>query len=406
MSKTVLVVLPKSDADSEAKAGTIARLGAARRWRVLPAEYYRTADGRLRLDRSPCPAETPAELVERLRPDGIVVFNNTISFAEARQLAGKGIPLVFPGRTPDPGWKAASPAGFVFADQRDIAAHAARVLLSSGYGHFGYVPFGDSGSLWSRERGVAFERLVREAGKDFHLYERRAMPSAPTAPAASADRAEELAGWLESLPKPCGIFAAYDVGGESVLRACATCGLRVPEDIAVVGVDNLEHVCEATLPTLSSVAMDSQAECREAVALLAEMMGRRARGRRFRPVPVGGVVLRASSRFCRDRRVARAQEFIRLNACREKFGPRDVVKTMGISRTQSDVVFRAATGHTILDEIHAVRIARAKELLSEGRRSDFVASACGYASIDDFRRDFRRRLGTTPRKWMLKDYGP
>jgi LacI family transcriptional regulator len=113
-------------------------------------------------------------------------------------------------------------------------------------------------------------------------------------------------------------------------------------------------------------------------------------------------VLRASSRFARDRRVARAQEFIRLGACGEGFGPRDVVRAMGLSRTQADVVFRAATGHTILDEIHAVRIARAKELLAQGQRADIVAAECGYASDDDFRRDFRRRLGTTPRKWALK----
>lgn len=395
--KTILAVLPKSDASSEAKASAIARLGAERRWRVLPAEYYRTSDGRLRLSRSPCPAESPVELVELVRPDGIVVFNNTISFAETRQLAGKGVPVVFGGRTPDPGWNAASPAGFVFSSQEDIASRAARVLLFSGYGHFGYVPFLEAEMFWSRERGAVFERLVREAGKEFHLYGRQGTP-----PSDSANRMESLASWLESIPKPCGIFAANDLMGEEVLRSCASCGLRVPDDIAVVGVDNMEYVCEAAVPTLSSVAMDPQAECRESVALLADMIGRRARGRLFRPVSVGGVVLRASSRFCRDRRVAQAQEFIRLNACREKFGPRDAVKTMGLSRTQADVVFRAATGHTILDEIHAVRIARAKALLVQGKRPDIVAAECGFASSDDFRRVFRRRLGMTPRKWVLK----
>ncbi len=394
-SKTVLVFLPKCDADSSSEARVIMRHGAARRWCVLTAECYRSDSGTLRLERSPCPAESPAALVETLRPDGIVVLSDNISFAEARRLAGKSVPVVFVGRTPDAGSEAASPAGFVFADQTDIATCAASLLLSSGYGHFGYVPSPDAGAAWSRERGATFERIVRDAGKSFHACERQETPP-------HSQMADVLGRWLESVPKPCGVFAANDLVAEEVLRACAGHGLRVPDDIAVVGVDNLEHVCESTSPTLSSVAKNPPAECREAVALLARMMGRRTRRTVSRPVSVRGVVLRASSRFARDRRVARAQEFIRLGACGEGFGPRDVVRAMGLSRTQADVVFRAATGHTILDEIHAVRIARAKELLVQGRRADVVAAECGYASDDDFRRDFRRRLGTTPRKWALK----
>ena len=395
-TRTVLVFQPKCDADSSSKAGAISRHGAARRWCVLSAECYRSDAGTLLLERSPCPAESPAALVETLRPDGIVVLSDNISFAEARRLAGKTIPIVFVGRTPDPGSEKTAPAGFVFADQDDIASCAARVLLSSGYGDFGYIPSTDARLVWSRERGEAFERFIREAGKAFHVYERRGMPPHPQMPDA-------LGRWLESIPKPCGVFAANDLVGEEVLRACAAHGLRVPDDIAVVGVDDLEHICEATSPSLSSVAKDSPAECGEAVALLAELMAKRTpRTLVSRAVPVRGMVLRASSRFSRDRRVARAQEFIRLRACRVGFGPRDVAGAMGLAHTQANVVFRAATGHTILDEIHAVRLSRAKEMLSQGeRRTDIVASECGYASDDDFRRVFRRRFGTTPRKWAL-----
>ena len=391
-AKTVLVVLPKLDVKSYAEAVCIQRIGSARHWNVFLAEYSRLGDGSLLLERSPCPAESLAALVETIRPDGIVILSDTISFEEARQLAGKAPPILFLGRTPDPGSEDAAPAGFVFADQNDIAARAARVLLSSGYGNFGFVPFLQKETVWSRERGEAFARFIREAGKAFRAFPRTG---------SQHDRAEALDRWLEELPKPCGLFAANDLVGEEILRTCARIGFRVPDDIAVVGVDNLEHICEATTPALSSVAMDTPAECGEAVALLADLMGRRKRGPASRAVPAHGVVLRASSRFARDRRVARAQEFIRLHACREKFGPQDVVGAMGLSRTQADVVFRSATGHTILDEIHAVRLARAKELLSQGRRTDYVASACGYASGDDFRRVFRHRLGITPRKWAL-----
>ena len=110
---------------------------------------------------------------------------------------------------------------------------------------------------------------------------------------------------------------------------------------------------------------------------------------------------RASTRFVRDRRVAQSLEFIRLHACTEKFGPRDVVREMGVSRALADRLFRSVLGHTLLEEIHAVRLARAKVLLSAGTQPDLVAAECGYASYDDFRRVFRRRVGTTARQWAL-----
>jgi LacI family transcriptional regulator len=75
---------------------------------------------------------------------------------------------------------------------------------------------------------------------------------------------------------------------------------------------------------------------------------------------------------------------------------------MGVSRALADRLFRSVVGHTILEEIHAVRLARAKELLSAGTQPDIVAAECGYASHDDFRRVFRRRVGTTARQWALQ----
>ena len=99
-------------------------------------------------------------------------------------------------------------------------------------------------------------------------------------------------------------------------------------------------------------------------------------------------------------------EFIRRHACEEGFGPRDVVHEMGCSRTLADTLFRKVDGRTILDEIHGVRLARAKELLLLGKSADFVASECGYASYDDFCRVFKRRVGSTVRKWTLAEKSP
>jgi LacI family transcriptional regulator len=109
---------------------------------------------------------------------------------------------------------------------------------------------------------------------------------------------------------------------------------------------------------------------------------------------------RASSRILPvpDAAVRKALEFIRLHAC-EGIGPRDVVKAMGISRTQADLRFRAAVRHTLLDEIHLVRLARAKELVARGIAPAAVADRCGYSSLADLQRVFRRRVGMTMRAW-------
>ena len=184
-----------------------------------------------------------------------------------------------------------------------------------------------------------------------------------------------------------------------MLRLCARLGLRVPNDVAVLGVDNRADICEETAPTLSSVPTDLAAQCDEAVALLAELMEGGARRRVVRTVPARGVVERSSTRLLRDARVARALEFIRLHACDEGFSVRDVVQSMCVCRTLADRLFRTVAGRSILNEIHSVRIGRARELLAAGIQPDLVAAKCGYASYDDFRRVFRQRTGLTPRKW-------
>jgi AraC-like DNA-binding protein len=74
---------------------------------------------------------------------------------------------------------------------------------------------------------------------------------------------------------------------------------------------------------------------------------------------------------------------------------------MGVSRTLADKLFSTILGQSILEEIHSVRLARAKELLAAGTAPDIVGAECGYSSHDDFRRVFRNRVGMTIRKWML-----
>lgn len=311
-----------------------------------------------------------------------------------RELAGR-LPTVFPGHETE----IKEPmVGGISTDETVFARVAVRELFRSGYRDYAYVPW-IADTRWSRERGETFAQLVRDAGMRFHGFAK----GTGTDEDSGNFLHEELASWLVELPKPVGIFAANDAVARDVLKACASLGLAVPGAVAVMGVDDTKWLCDNTVPTLTSIAPDYEGMGVAAVGLLAEMMDSPDRVFPMRACGGAELVRRESTRFenMRDWRVSRMLDAIRAHACDMKFSPREAVRDIGISRAQADHLFRTATGHTILAEIHAVRLTSAKELLAKGKRIQFVAFECGYSSDDDFRRVFRRHFGMTPRQWAL-----
>ena len=339
-----------------------------------------------------------AQWIEFWKPGGLIV-DPAYAFEALADKAASSLPMVI--------WDASMASGFpercarVMSDPNSIAEAAARELFRAEFQQFAFVPaMGDP--AWSRERGAVFGRLTTGSGRTFASFSPKAAES--RAPVSFQTR---LVDFLRSLPKPCGIFAANDATAALVVKAASALGLRFPDDLTLVGVDDSDEYCERSDPTISSVRCDVEAGGEEAARLLAELMarGKRSTGRKYSP-PVATygakrLVRRSSSRLFRDRRVDRAMECIRLNACEEGFGPRMVVRQMGVSSTIAYPLFHAAAGRTILDEIHAVRLAHAMELLANGVFPDLVASECGYASHADFRRVFRQRIGATVRQWTL-----
>ncbi|MBP5542986.1 MAG: substrate-binding domain-containing protein [Kiritimatiellae bacterium] len=381
--KTVLAILPMGNGMAQAALSGIRAEAAVRRWHVMSAETERASDGSLRVERSSGSIASVGELAALMRPDGVIVWGYALSPDEVAANVGT-VPSVFI----DPPFDI-RPSRRKFAvvrgDARAVASLAARELLFRDFADLAFVPSNEDES-WNHERGEAFRDCARVAGARYHEFHAR--------------RGEALGCWLAALPKPCGLFAANDKAGDEVLGACAALGIAVPQDISVVGVDNMVYLCEGTAPTLSSIMMDHVGEGRAAAELLADWMDAPRRSPpepRF--VPPLRVVRRASSRAMPDRRVAKAIEFIRLGACEEGFSPRDVVANMGVSRSLAFDLFRRVAGHTILDEIQSVRLERAQELLRQGRRPDIVGADCGFSSHDDFRRVFRKRCGMSVKAW-------
>ena len=300
----------------------------------------------------------------------------------------------------------------VVSDAADIAAAAARELLRTGHPNFAFVPaIGDK--HWSRRRGAAFAAEMKALGRKVCEYR----PS-PDAVADAVRFREGIASFLLALPKPCGVFAANDATASLVSSACAECGLSIPYDVALVGVDNHTEYCESGLPPITSISLDFERCGIVTAELLGEMMSKvksrksKVTGHEGRGAALGGgalvghygvdnVVRRASTTVLRvrDGRVARALEWIRIHAA-SGIGANDVISNMGCSRSLANLRFRQAVGHSILDEIHARRIGLAKELLErDDIPIDDIPERIGYVPGPFLGMLFKRSTGMTMRQW-------
>ena len=188
--------------------------------------------------------------------------------------------------------------------------------------------------------------------------------------------------WLDSLEKPVGLMVCYDVRARHVLMACRSLGILVPEEVAVIGVDNDEFLCELTSPPLSSVEQGLRAMGREAAALLDRLMaGEKPRQLKF-VVDPEGIVSRQSSdaMMIQDSDVAQALRFIRQHAG-EGIQVSDVVRTVAVSRSTLETRFKAFTGRTIHAEIVRAQVERAQATGGHDRLAVAAGGRCGGVSL-------------------------
>jgi len=301
------------------------------------------------------------------------------------------VPVVFLDQLPIPG------AICVTSDAVAIAELAARELLSLAFKTYAYVPWMEK-VYWSEERGREFSRIVRMSG--FNFLQLKKIPSG----AGTEIYRNWLCTWLRSAPKPLGVFAANDYVASIILSCAEREKIRVPNELAVIGVDDDHEICNHANPPLTSIQLDRERAGYRAAQLLNERMlcpSVEVKGRTFGPICVN----HRQSTFAysrRDARVSIAMKMIRCKAC-EGLKARDVISKMGCSRRLAELRFREATGHSILDEILSVRIERAKFLLEYSSRpiAD-IAKSCGYGSADALRRVFVSECGINPLVWRKR----
>lgn len=287
-------------------------------------------------------------------------------------------------------------ASFVTSDSSAIGYAGADFFLKRGFTHFAYVADAEAWD-WSTLRYQAFSERLQQAGHTCELY---GNVSKLERVDWSVDQ-QRLARWLLELPKPTAILAAHDRRARQVLETCQLAGLEVPSDIALLGVDNEDILCENTTPTLSSILPDFEAGGYEAAHLLEQLMRRTLRTPQTLFYGVKQIVSRESSRpsLISDRRFLKGIEFIRLNSS-ENIGVPDVAEHMGVSRRMAEMLFRRFAGHSILDEIRQTRLARLKTFLLETALPiGQISAQCGFQNEMHAKRVFKQYTGQTMRQF-------
>lgn len=318
--------------------------------------------------------------------DGIISRVTTSGLTEA--VRATGIPMVELTDRHDSDF-----TPLVRSDDMAIGVMAAQHLLERGFERFGFCGFG--GEAWSLRREQAFVEHVEAAGFNCETYQ---TPWYGPDSLSFDEERGKLVDWLRQLRLPTGVMASNDVRGQQILDVCARIGIAVPEDIAVVGVDDDELLCQMCSPPLSSVIPNAAGVGYRAAERLAEMIDGNADSVPTEVIAPIGIATRHSTDVVAiaDRDVAAALHFIRHNACRG-ISVNEVTDAVAISRSTLERQIRKYLKRTPQQEIRMVQIKRVRELLATTDLSaERIALLCGFENPEYMYVVFKRIVGQTP----------
>jgi LacI family transcriptional regulator len=326
------------------------------------------------------------------------------SLEMAKLIRATRLPFVASSLTEFRSPKAGDHFGEIRTDSEAIARFGAEHLLERGFRRFAFCGFTDCG--WSISREARFADFLRSKGFACFTHRIQSANWMHWHNWITVMENEQLviAKWLQSLPRPVGVMACNDICGRALLQSCATAGLRVPDDVGVVGVDNDELMCELSNPPLSSIALNVEKAGYDSASLLdALMRGQSPGGRLVRVEPTHVVARRSSDVVAQeDPAVAAALQIIRSRATQRITVP-DVVEKSGVSRRTLERRFSRGVGRSIFSEITRCHLEQAKLLLVETNLPLFkVAASAGFGSLKTFRRIFRQTERMTSSRFRRK----
>jgi len=286
----------------------------------------------------------------------------------------------------------------VYSDNPAIGRLAAETLWETGVRRFAFV--GRPDFVHDRVRGEGFRMELARRGADCETIE---VQSLKDHPADSVDM-KLIGRSLRELVRPVGIFAAHDQLGCQVLSACRKLAIEVPNEAAVLGVNDFHVLCETAQPPLSSIRQQAARTGYEAARLLTAIVEGRADPKTQILLPPGPVVRRRSTDMLAvgDPDVLEALEFVR-QRFEDPITAADVAGHVAVSRRGLDKRFVAAVGQTVAAELLKVRLRHGMELLAQTELSTTAVSLrCGFSSISSFYRAFQNATGMTPSQYRKR----
>nr|WP_314569641.1 XylR family transcriptional regulator [uncultured Pseudomonas sp.] len=334
--------------------------------------------------------------IERWQGDGIIADFDDPLIGEA--LAGSKVPVVAVGGSYEDARAYPTGIPYVATDNGALMKMAYAHLIEAGLTRFACFSLPEAqANRWAQEREKAFKRLMQRDGLPVQIY-RGLGTSAPLWDSA----VEQQIAWLQSLPKPIGIIAVTDARARQLLQACLTAGIAVPEEVALIGIDNDPLTRTLTRVPLSSVIQGTETMGRTAAALLHQMLhGKPCEGTQVL-VPPDAINVQASSLHqpLGNPYVMQALLFIRQYAC-QGIKTAQVAAYVGVSRSSLESHFRKARGCSVHDEILRFKLANAaKGLQGNHLAIADIAQQCGFKSAQYLHTVFRREFGCTPREYQ------
>lgn len=296
---------------------------------------------------------------------------------------------------------------FVHPDETSIGRKGAKYL--SSLGHFNAYGFAQlfNGLPWSDLRYRGFREQIRKSqNRTFHFRhdntpypERRAIPESTRS---------ALANWLKNLPKPAAVMADMDFWGATIIDTCQSCGLSIPTQVSVIGVDNDRLLCDFSTPTLSSIEVNHEDVGSTAVIELQRLIlsGPRTKGCEIR-IDKAEIFQRESSQFIAPaaRLIQSALDYIDEHA-RENISVEDVVAHLRVSRTLVALRFRQMLGTSILSKITQRRLEEVKRLLLQsGENIQDISRLCGFDNPKHLKWLFKKHTGVSMRTYRSQHLG-
>jgi LacI family transcriptional regulator len=271
-------------------------------------------------------------------------------------------------------------------------------FLKKGFKNFAFYGFKDI--VWSQERAEGFEERVTKGGHKVHYFEHKmAHPSE-----LWYYKPSSLGKWLKSLPKPIALMACDDNQGQHITEACRLYGIRIPEDMAVLGVDNDEMICDFSDPPLSSIGQDAEKGGYDAAKLLDHMMKNGMKDYYDIIVKPTQVITRHSTDIyaTNDDHIASSLKYIHQNIDKNLHVD-EVVKQVPLSRRALEKRFIEVMGYPIYKYIYNLRIEKFTQKLLDTDMSVFeIALDMGLSDSKNIARQFRQVKGCNPSEYRNK----